>query len=209
MKRRELLKLAGAAAALSAAGCASVATGGKGRVVVIGAGYGGATAAKYIKAFDPAIDVTVVERQPAFISCPVSNLVIGGHWVLDDIRRPYTGLAAHGVRVLNDEVTTVDAAKKTVTLAGGGSLGYDRLVVSPGVDFLFNEVQGYEGAAKAGRVLHAWKAGSETLQLRRQLEAMRDGGVYVLSIPLAPYRCPPGPYERICQVASYFKKAKP
>ena len=209
MKRRDILKFAGASAALSATGCATIGAGAKGRVVVIGGGYGGATAAKYIKAWDPAIEVTVVERQPFFISCPISNLVLGGHWSIDDIRRPYSGLEARGIRVLNDDVTAVDAAKKTLALASGGSLGYDRLVVSPGVDFLFNEIQGYEGAAKAGRVLHAWKAGSQTLLLRQQLEAMRDGGVYVISIPLAPYRCPPGPYERICQVASYFRKAKP
>ena len=208
MNRRDLLKLAGATAALSAAGCATTGAG-KARVVVIGAGYGGATAAKYIKLWDPAIDVTVVERSSFFISCPISNLVLGGHWSLDDIRRPYSGLERHGVRVVHDEVTAVDTAKKTVTLSGGSSLGYDRLVVSPGVDFLFNEVQGLEAANRNSRILHAWKAGRETLQLRSQLEGLRDGGVYVLSIPLAPYRCPPGPYERVCQVASYFKKSKP
>jgi sulfide dehydrogenase [flavocytochrome c] flavoprotein subunit len=208
MKRRDVLKLAGAAAVLSTAGCATTG-GAKGRVVVIGGGYGGATAAKYIKLWDPAIDVTLVERQPFFISCPISNLVLGGHYSLDDVRRPYTGLERRGVRVVHDEVTAVDAAKKTVTLASGATLAYDRLVMSPGIDFLFNEVQGLEAANRNGRILHSWKAGRETLQLRGQLEGMRDGGVYVLSIPLAPYRCPPGPYERICQVASYFKKAKP
>jgi sulfite dehydrogenase len=208
MKRRALLKFAAAAGALSAAGCATTGAP-KARVVVIGAGYGGATAAKYIKTWDPAIEVTVVERSPFFISCPISNLVLGGSWTIDDIRRSYTGLERHGVRVVNDEVTAVDPAKRTVQLAAGGQLAYDRLVVSPGVDFLFNELPNYQAAARAGRVLHAWKAGAETLLLRQQLEAMKDGGVYVLSVPLAPYRCPPGPYERICQVASYFKKEKP
>ena len=208
MNRRKLLKLAAATAALSAAGCATTGAG-KARVVVIGGGYGGATAAKYSKLWDPAIDVSVVERSPFFISCPISNLVLGGHWSLDDIRRPYTGLERRGVRIVHDEVTAVDPTKKVVALASGGTLGYDRLVVSPGVDFLFNEVAGLEAANRNGRILHAWKAGRETLQLRAQLEGMRDGGVYVLSIPLAPYRCPPGPYERVCQVASYFKKAKP
>jgi sulfite dehydrogenase len=207
-KRRELLKLAGAAATLSIAGCATTGSS-KARVIVIGGGYGGATAAKYIRLWDPAIEVTLVERDPFFISCPISNLVLGGSKTMDDIRKPYSGLAGHGVRVVNDEVTAVDAARKTVALASGGSLSYDRLVVSPGVDFMFNELPNYEAAAKAGRVLHAWKAGSQTLLLRQRLEAMKDGGVYVLSIPLAPYRCPPGPYERICQVASYFKKSKP
>ncbi|HYD56343.1 MAG TPA: NAD(P)/FAD-dependent oxidoreductase [Burkholderiales bacterium] len=208
MKRRDLLKLAGAAAALSAAGCATTGNP-KGRVVVIGGGYGGATAAKYLKRWDPAIDVTLVERNATFTSCPLSNLVIGGHWTLDHIQRPYSGLERLGIRVVRDEVTAVDAEKNTVRLARGGALAYDRLVVSPGVDFLFNEMPNYEAALNANRVVHAWKAGTQTLLLRAQLNAMRDGGVYVLSIPLAPYRCPPGPYERVCQVASYLKKAKP
>ena len=208
MNRRDLLKLAGAAATLSAAGCATTGAG-KARVVVIGGGFGGATAAKYIKLWDPGIDVTLVERSPFFISCPTSNLVLGGHWTMENIRMPYTGLERRGVRVVHDEVTGVDTAKRTVALASGTSLGYDRLVVSPGIDFMFNDVQGLEAANRNSRILHAWKAGRETLLLRAQLEGMRDGGVYVLSVPLAPYRCPPGPYERVCQVASYFKKAKP
>ena len=212
LKRREFLKLTGAAAALSAAGCASTGTGNgraKARVVVIGGGFGGATAARYIRMWDPAIEVTLVERNRSFVSCPTSNLVLGGSRTMDDISRGYEGLAKRGVRLVVDEATDVDGAKRTVKLASGASLSYDRLVVSPAVDFLFNEMPNYQAAEKEGRVLHAWKAGPQTLQLRRQLEAMKDGGVYVLSVPLAPYRCPPGPYERACQVASYFKKAKP
>lgn len=209
MNRRDLLKLAGATAALSAAGCATTPGAGKARVVVIGGGFGGATAAKYIRLWDPSIEVTLVERQPFFISCPTSNLVLGGHWSMDNIRLPYTGLERRGVRVVHDEVTAVDTAKKAVSLGSGATLGYDRLVVSPGIDFMFDQVQGLEAANRNNRILHSWKAGRETLLLRAQLEAMRDGGVYVLSVPLAPYRCPPGPYERVCQVASYFKKAKP
>jgi sulfide dehydrogenase [flavocytochrome c] flavoprotein chain len=208
VRRREFLKLAGAAAALSAAGCASAGTP-KARVVVIGGGFGGATAAKYIRLWDPAIEVTLVEREPFFVSCPTSNLVLGGSKTLDDIRRSYDGLAKRGVRLIRDEATDVDTGKRNIKLASGSSLSYDRLVVSPSVDFLFNELPNYQAAEKAGRVLHAWKAGAQTLLLRQQLEAMKDGGVYVLSVPLAPYRCPPGPYERACQVASYFKKAKP
>lgn len=210
LKRREFLKLAGAAAALSAAGCAGTGSGTpKARVVVIGGGFGGATAAKYIRLWDPAIEVTLVERNPSFVSCPISNLVLGGSRTMSDISRGYEGLAKRGVRLITGEATDVDAAKRTVKLASGASLSYDRLVVSPAIDFIFNEIPNYQAAEKAGRVLHAWKAGPQTLQLRRQLEEMKDGGVYVLSIPLAPYRCPPGPYERACQVASYFKKAKP
>lgn len=205
--RRDFLKLAGAAAALSAAGCASVQT--KARVVVVGGGFGGATAAKYIRMWDPAIEVILVERADAFVSCPISNLVLGGSKTMADITHGYGGLARHGVQVVRDEVTAIDASARAVRLARGGTLAYDRLIVSPGIDFMFNEVQGFEAAMNAGSVLHAWKAGPQTVALRKQLEGMRDGGVYVLSVPLAPYRCPPGPYERASQVASYFKKAKP
>jgi len=206
--RRQLLKLAGAAGALSLAGCAGMGGGApKARVVVVGGGYGGATADKYLRLWDPAIEVVMVERESVFTSCPMSNLVIGGNRSIDEIRRGYDGLRRHGVQVVNDEVTAVDNAKKTVTLARGGTLAYDRLIVSPGVDFNFSEIEGYQAAQD--RMPHAWKAGAQTLALRRQLEGMRDGGVYVLSIPLAPYRCPPGPYERMSQVAHYFKRAKP
>lgn len=206
--RRQLLKLAGAAGALSLAGCAGMgARASRGRVVIIGAGYGGATAAKYLRMWDPAIEVALVERETGFTSCPLSNLVLGGSRSIGDIQRGYDGLRRRGVQVVNDEVTAVDAGKRTVTLARGKTLAYDRLIVSPGVDFNFNEIEGY--AASEERMLHAWKAGPQTLALRRQLEAMPEGGVYLLAIPTAPYRCPPGPYERISQVAHYFKRAKP
>ena len=205
MKRRDFLKLAGA---LSMASCATPAPS-KARVVVIGGGFGGATAAKYIRLWDPKIDVVLVERDPAFISCPISNLVLAGFTGMQDITRGYDGLRRHRVQVIQDEVTTIEPAKKTVRLASGGNIAYERLVVSPGVDFIFGEIQGYEPAMQAGAVLHAWKAGPQTVALRRQLEAMRDGGVYVLTVPLAPYRCPPGPYERISMVAAYLKQAKP
>ena len=207
--RRGFLKLAGAAAALTAGGCASMGAQPKARVVVIGAGFGGATAAKYIRMWDPGIAVTVVEREAGFVSCPMSNLVIGGSRSIDELRRAYDGLTARGVQIVAGEAVAVDAAKRVVRLSNGTELGYDRLIVAPGIDFMFNELQGYEPAMQSGTVLHAWKAGPQTLALRRQLEAMPDGGVYVLSIPLAPYRCPPGPYERASQVASYFKRSKP
>ena len=205
MKRRDFLKIAGA---VSLAGCAT-ATPSKARVVVIGGGFGGATAAKYIRMWDPAIDVVMVERESAFISCPLSNLVLGGSKSLDDLTRSRDGLRKYGVQIVNDDATAVDTTKKVVRLARGGDLAYERLIVSPGIDFLFNEVGGYEAAMNSGRVLHAWKAGVQTAELRKQLVAMKDGGVYVLAIPSAPYRCPPGPYERVCQVAHYFKQAKP
>jgi sulfide dehydrogenase [flavocytochrome c] flavoprotein chain len=205
MKRRDFLKLAGA---VSLAGCATPAPS-KARVVVIGGGYGGATAAKYIRMWDPKIDVVLVERDPGFISCPMSNLVLGGFTGMDDISRGYDGLRRHGVQVVRDEASAIDPAKKLVRLARGGDIAYERLIVSPGIDFLFSEMQGFEAAMREGTVLHAWKAGPQTVALRRQLEQMRDGGVYILSIPLSPYRCPPGPYERASMVAAYFKQAKP
>ena len=206
-KRRDFLKLAAAGAALSAAGCATTAP--KGRVVVVGGGFGGATAAKYIRMWDPAIEVVLVERDSAFVSCPISNLVLAGYSTMQEITTGYDGLRRHGVQVVRDEATAIDPAKRTVKLARGGDLTYDRLVMSPGIDFTFGEVAGYEAAMSSGRVLHAWKAGPQTVDLRKQLEQMKDGGVYILSIPVAPYRCPPGPYERASVVAAYFKQAKP
>ncbi len=205
MKRRDFLKLAGA---VSLAGCAS-ATPSKARVVVVGGGFGGATAAKYIRLWDPSIDVVLVERDTSFVSCPISNLALAGFTSMAEISRGYEGLRRHGVQVVHDEVTAIDSSRKAVRLARGGDIAYERLIVSPGIDFNFAEVQGFEAAMKDGAVLHAWKAGPQTVALRRSLEEMRDGGVYILSVPLAPYRCPPGPYERASMVAAYFKQAKP
>jgi sulfite dehydrogenase len=206
-KRRDFLKFSASAAALAGIGCASVPS--KARVVVVGGGFGGATAAKYIRLWDPSIDVVLVERESQFTSCPISNLVLAGYASMQDIGRDYEGLRQHGVQVVQDEVIAVDASKKTVNLARGGDISYERLVVSPGIDFMYGEIQGYEAAMQSGRVLHAWKAGPQTEALRRQLVEMRDGGVVVLSIPLAPYRCPPGPYERASMIAAYLKQAKP
>ena len=205
MKRRDFLKLAGAA---SLAGCATPAPS-KARVVVIGGGFGGATAAKYIRLWDRSIDVVLVERDASFVSCPISNLVLAGYSSMQDITHGRDGLSRHGVQVVRDEVVRIDTAKRSVRLARGGDVAYERLVVSPGIDFMFGEVQGYEAAMDAGRVLHAWKAGPQTAALRRELEQMRNGGVAVLSIPPAPYRCPPGPYERASMIAAYLKQAKP
>lgn len=206
MRRRDFLKIAGA---VSVAGCASTDATSKARVVVIGGGFGGATAAKYIRHWDPSIDVVLVERDAQFVSCPISNLVLGGFTAMGDITQSRDGLLRHGVQLVRDEAVAVDATTRRVRLASGNEISYERLIVSPGIDFLYGDVQGYEPAMRNGRVLHAWKAGEQTAALRRQLEQMRDGGVYVLSIPLAPYRCPPGPYERASIVAAYLKQAKP
>jgi sulfite dehydrogenase len=209
LSRREFIKFISASAAV-ASGCATQ-DGAKpiAKVVAIGGGYSGATAAKYIRLWAPDIEVTMVERNPQFISCPLSNLVLGGSRTIESLTVGYGGLAKHGVKVVQDEVQNVDAAKKQVTLAKGGTLSYDRLIVASGIDFMYDLVPGLRGAEAQEKVLHAWKAGPQTVSLRKQLEAMPDGGVYALWIQKAPYRCPPGPYERACQVAFYFKNHKP
>ena len=212
MQRRHFLQTGtalGAAGLVSA--CATVGGGSGPKVVVIGGGFSGATAAKYIRMWsDQKIQVTLVEPNDYFMSCPISNLVIGGSKTMADITTPYDNLTKrHGVRVVKDRVNSIDADKRTVKLAGGTELTYDRLIVSPGVDFMWETLPGMNKPGAKEQVMHAWKAGAQTLTLRQQLMAMPDGGVFAMTIPLAPYRCPPGPYERACQVAEYFSKAKP
>ena len=215
MQRRQFVQGLGAAGSLGAialtTGCASTPGGNGPKVVVVGGGYGGATAAKYVRMWsDYGIHVTLVEPSSAFISCPLSNLVVGGTKTMSDITTPYDNLVKrHGVRWVQDMAIRIDPEKRVVVLAKGGELPYDRLILSPGVDFMWDTLPGMAAEGAKDKVLHAWKAGAQTLALRKQLEAMPDGGVYALAIPLAPYRCPPGPYERACQVASYFSKAKP
>jgi len=214
IQRRDFLKALGAAGFGTVAalpGCATTGGGAGGKVVVIGGGYGGATAAKYIRMWsDGGVDVTVVEPSPEFISCPLSNLVIGGSKQIGDVTVSYDNLPKrHGVKILRDTATSVDPEKRTVKLASGQELAYDRLILSPGIDFMWDKVPSLNNADAQGKILHAWKAGAQTVALRNQLVAMPDGGVYAISIPVAPYRCPPGPYERACQVAWYFKRAKP
>ncbi|MFH1660745.1 MAG: FCSD flavin-binding domain-containing protein [Pseudomonadota bacterium] len=211
MKRRDFLKVGAAAGAMASIyGCAG---GGKasGHVVVVGGGYGGATVAKYLRMWsEGGVQVTLIERNPTFISCPISNLVIGGTKTMEDITISYDGLKSKwGVRVVQDDVVAVDAAKKTISLKAGGAMSYDRLVLSPGVDFMFDQIPGLNNADAQSKILHAWKAGAQTVALRKQLESMKDGGTYAIAIPKAPYRCPPGPYERACLVANYFKQSKP
>lgn len=215
MQRRQFVQTLSAGTALGTtawvSGCAAIGGASIGKVVVVGGGYGGATAAKYLRLFsEGAVDVTLVEPNAAFVSCPMSNLVVGGYKTIADVTTPYDNLQKrHGVKLVRDMVTAIDADKKVVRLASGGELPFDRVIVSPGVDFMTENLPGLSKPGAQDKVLHAWKAGAQTVALRKQLEAMPDGGAYVLSIPLAPYRCPPGPYERACMVASYFQKAKP
>ena len=213
LSRRSALKIAGAASLASTlAACATPTSPSAktlGHVVVVGGGFGGATAAKYLRMWSQGeIAVTLIERQTNFISCPMSNLVIGGSKTIADLTMSYEGLRKLGVKVITGEVAAIDAAKNSVRLATGANIAYDRVVVSPGVDFMFDQVEGLDAAAQS-TVLHAWKAGAQTVALRKQLEAMPDGGVVAIAIPKAPYRCPPGPYERACQAAAYLKAQKP
>jgi sulfide dehydrogenase [flavocytochrome c] flavoprotein subunit len=206
MQRRQVLK---ALAAASVSGCATISRPARQHVVVVGGGYGGATAAKYVQLWsEGAVRVTLVEPNPSFISCPLSNLVLGGSKQIADLTMGYDALARQGITIARDTVAAIDTDKRTATTSKG-ALSYDRLILSPGVDLMWDQLPGMQQAGAQDSVLHAWKAGAQTLALRAQLEAMPDGGVYVISIPLAPYRCPPGPYERACQVAHYFSRAKP
>ncbi|MBY4734371.1 NAD(P)/FAD-dependent oxidoreductase [Cupriavidus pauculus] len=212
MHRRSVLK---AGLAATAMGCLSprlARAAAPARVVVVGGGYGGATAARYLRFWSRgAVDVTLVEPDATFVSCPLSNLVVAGYRRMADITLPYDALARqHGVRHVRDTVTAIDTDRRAVWLANGATLPYDRLVLSPGVEM---QTSAMPGLAQAGpgddRIVHAWKAGPQTEILRRQLAAMPDGGVFAIAIPLAPYRCPPGPYERACLVADYLKQHKP
>ena len=208
--RRKFLK-AGIAAAVAGTGMSygSFAIGGAGKkVVVVGGGIGGATAAKYIRMMDPSVDVTVIEANKDYYTCFMSNEVLSGERTLDSIRFGYTGLAKHGVNVVHDMVTGIDAGKRVVKTAGGKSFSYDRCIVAPGVDFKWDAIDGYDEKV-AENTPHAWKAGSQTATLRKQLEAMKDGGTFVMVPPTNPFRCPPGPYERVAQIAHYFQQHKP
>jgi NADPH-dependent 2,4-dienoyl-CoA reductase/sulfur reductase-like enzyme len=212
IQRRSFLQSSAALSLLGLGACASTGSiPAKAKVVVIGGGYGGATAAKYVRLLsDYKIDVVLIEPNDAFVSCPLSNLVVGGSKQLGDVTSSYAGLSKnHGITVVKDMATAIDAGKKTVTLARGATIAYDKLVVSPGIELMMGSIEGLAAAQASGQILQAWKAGAETVALRKQLQDMPDGGVYAITIPVAPYRCPPGPYERASQVAWYFKQAKP
>lgn len=211
MDRRQFLKVGAYGAALAGVtSCASMpGSRPSARVAVVGAGYGGATAAKYIRMFDPSVEVVLIEPNEAFVSCPISNMVLGGFRTISDITTPYAGLARHGVRMVRDSAAAIDVERKLVRLAGGGTVPFDRVIVSPGIDFMWEQLPAMKSPEAQLRIPHAWKAGAQTAALRAQLEAMPDGGTYALSVPESPYRCPPGPYERACQVAAYFKARKP
>ena len=214
MTRREFLRASSAGAGLLAAasvgGCATgagqISPSSSRRVIVVGGGWGGATAAKYVRLADPTIEVVLLEPNQRFVSCPMSNLVLSGVYSIGTLTFGYRGLRDHGVRVVHEMASVVDPDQRRVRV-GDGYLAYDRLILSPGIDFQFDQVDGL--AAAQDRVLHAWKAGPQTVALAQQIATMPDGGVFVLTVPPIAYRCPPGPYERVCQVAWYLKKNKP
>jgi NADPH-dependent 2,4-dienoyl-CoA reductase/sulfur reductase-like enzyme len=178
------------------------------KIVVIGGGFAGLTAARMAKRYDKGLDVTVVEANPTYTACPFSNDVIAGLRDIKEQQFGYGKVAGDGVTLAQTNATGVDATARTVTLANGSTLHYDRLILAPGIDLRFDALPGYDEAA-AQRMPHAWKAGEQTMLLRRQIEAMEDGGVVVIVSPQNPYRCPPGPYERASLIAWYLKAKKP
>lgn len=181
-----------------------------GRVVIIGGGYAGTTAAKYIRMWSLGnIETIVIEPSSQFVSCPLSNLVLGGSKSIHDLTFGYQLVSKHhGIQWVNDTVVAVDTDARRVRMSRG-ELSYDRLIVAPGIDVNYDRTPNLAGAEAQMLIPHAWKAGWQTVNLRKQLEAMQDGGVFVITVPKAPYRCPPGPYERVCQVAYYLKQHKP
>ena len=208
--RRDFLKIAASTALVSLPMLSKAATQAKGRIVVVGGGYAGASAAKYLRDWsNGGLDVIVVEPRSQFVSCPLSNLVLGGNKNINDLTFGYDLLKSnHGIQWVADEVVSIDAASRVVKMKQG-ELAYDRLVIAPGIDFMYEQLPMLQSPQAQEEVPHAWKAGKQTVNLRKQLESMKDGGVFVMGIPKAPYRCPPGPYERVCQVAFYLKNHKP
>ena len=207
ISRRGFLKASGASAALlSLGGLPSFAAQAKLRVIVIGGGWGGATAAKYVRLNDPSIEVTLLEPSKEFISCPFSNLVLADVEQLKTLTLNYNGLRKHGVRIRHEAAAAIEPDKRRVRV-GKDSLEYDRLIVSPGIDFQWEQIEGLAEAKDT--VLHAWKAGPQTVQLAKQLQSMSDGGVVVMTVPPVAYRCPPGPYERASMIAWFLQTKKP
>jgi sulfide dehydrogenase [flavocytochrome c] flavoprotein subunit len=208
LSRRQFSLLAGAAFAAPAIISGRGASAAGARVVVIGGGFGGATAARYLKRWDSSLDVTLVEPSSTFVTCPFSNLVLGGLKQIGDITHGYDGLTGAGITVVHEKAELINTERRWVLLPGEKLLKYDRLIVSPGIDFRWNAIEGYDEAATQ-HAPHAWKAGDQTMLLLEQLRAMPDGGTFLISPPGNPFRCPPGPGERISMVAHYFKHHKP
>ena len=207
ISRRRFLQLGGIGVAAAASGIMPVwGAQARRRVIVIGGGWGGATAAKYLRLHDTSLDVTLLEPNREFISCPFSNLVVAGVENLKTLTMNYNGLRKYGVRIRHEAASAIDPEKRQVRV-GKDSLAYDRLIVAPGIDFLWDQIDGLAQAKDT--VLHAWKAGPQTVELAKQLQSMPDGGVAVMSVPPVAYRCPPGPYERASMIAWFLQTKKP
>ena len=209
INRRNFAKIIGSAGLASTLGMPSLVFGASKKVVVVGGGFGGATAAKYLRKLDSSIDVTLVEPNPTYYTCPFSNTVLGGIKDMSEIAHGYGAMKnKHGVRVIHAKAKNVNSISKTVTLGNGRKLNFDRAIVSPGVDLRFDSMEGYSQTA-TDKMPHSWKAGPQTALLRRQLENMRNGGTVLICPPGNPFRCPPGPYERTSLIAHYLKTHKP
>lgn len=212
-ERRSFIKtaiVAGSVAMLPRISLAGISPKSKRRVIVIGGGFAGATAAKYISMWSSNTEVIMIERNAQFVSCPQSNLVLGGSRTLQQLTHDYNGLAdKYNVKTVQAEVTSIDTDKQKVALHDGVSVSYDRLVIAPGVDFIYDDLPALAGFEAQQRVPHAWKAGSQTSILKQQLHTMKQGGTMIMTVPATPFRCPPGPYERACQIAYYMKHHNP
>jgi NADPH-dependent 2,4-dienoyl-CoA reductase/sulfur reductase-like enzyme len=208
ISRRKVHRMIVAAGVAAALPLPAMAAGKGARVVVVGGGFGGATAARHLRLLDPSLRVTLVEPSIVFHTCPASNYVLAGFKTMEEIARGYDALRDLGVDVLHRAANIVDPARREVRLGSGSVLNYDKLILSPGIDLRWGAVEGYDEAASQ-LMPHAWKAGNQTRLLRRQIEAMPDGGLAIVVPPSNPFRCPPGPYERAAMIAHYFKSSKP
>jgi len=209
INRREFIRLAtGTTLAGGALGFPGLLLAASRKVVVVGGGVGGCTVAEYMRKLDPLADVTLIETKKAYTSCFMSNEVLSGERSLESLTFDYEGLRRHGVKIVIDRVSAIDPSKKLVSTAGGDQFGYDACVVSPGVDFKWDAIEGYDEKV-AETIPHAWFAGPQTLTLRKQIESMPEGGKVIIVAPPNPFKCPPGPYERAAQIAMYCKHHKP
>lgn len=209
MNRRHFIRItASATAAASLMSFPFIVRGAGKQVVIIGGGAGGATAARYIRELDDSIEVTLIEPKEHYHTCFMSNEVLSGERSIESIQFNYQGLTKHGVKVIPSRATAIDPEAKKVTLENGDSVSYERLIVSPGIDFKWDAIEGYDQKVSE-KIPHAWQAGPQTQTLRQQLEAMKDGGSVIIAPPDNPFRCPPGPYERASQIAMYLKQHKP
>lgn len=212
LTRRQMIQLTAAGiaapATLALTGCSTTGRKGAGEVVVIGGGFGGSAAAKYLKRYNPELNVTLIEPSKEYITCPGSNWVIGGFHEMKQITHNYNAAKKNGINVIHEYVASVDPAKQAIKLASGKTMTYDKLVMSPGIDFKWDVHEGVS-ADTENHLPHAYKAGDQTLLLRDQLQSMRQGGTFAMVAPPNPFRCPPGPYERVGTVAHYLKQNNP